>query len=39
MIHDGADHGFSVYSAAYHDAAATRSYERVKAMFDQELQA
>ena len=36
-IHDGADHGFGVYGGAYHDAAATRSYERVKAMFDREL--
>lgn len=37
-IHDGADHGFGVYGFAYHDAAATRSYERIKVMFDRELQ-
>jgi carboxymethylenebutenolidase len=36
-IHEGADHGFGVFGPAYHDAAATRSYERVKAMFDREL--
>jgi carboxymethylenebutenolidase len=36
-IHDGADHGFGVYGDAYHEAAATRSYERAKAMFDREL--
>ena len=36
-IHDGADHGFGVYGAAYHEAAATRSYERAKLMFDREL--
>jgi carboxymethylenebutenolidase len=29
-IHDGADHGFGVYGPSYHDAAATRSYERVE---------
>jgi carboxymethylenebutenolidase len=36
-IHEGADHGFGVYGAAYHEAAAARSYERVKVMFDREL--
>ena len=36
-IHDGADHGFGVYGARYHEAAATRSYERAKVMFDREL--
>ena len=36
-IHDGADHGFGVYGPAHHEAAATRSYERAKAMFDREL--
>ena len=35
--HDGADHGFGVYGPAYHDAAADRSYERTKVMFDREL--
>lgn len=36
-IHDGADHGFAVYSGAYHEAAAARSYERIREMFDREL--
>lgn len=36
-IHDGADHGFGVHGPAYHEAAATRSYERAKVMFDREL--
>jgi carboxymethylenebutenolidase len=36
-VHEGADHGFAVFGRAYHDAAATRSYERVKVMFDREL--
>ncbi len=36
-IHDGANHGFGVYGGAYHEAAADRSYERVKVMFDREL--
>jgi len=36
-IHDGADHGFGVKGAGYHEGAATRSYERAKAMFDREL--
>jgi carboxymethylenebutenolidase len=36
-IHDGANHGFGVYGPAYHEAAATRSYERAKVMFDREL--
>ncbi len=38
-IHDGADHGFGVYGGAYHEAAATRSYERAKVMFERELRA
>ncbi|MBI5088929.1 MAG: dienelactone hydrolase family protein [Actinobacteria bacterium] len=36
-IHDGANHGFGVYGPAYHDAAATRSFERAKVVFDREL--
>ena len=36
-IHDGADHGFGVYGPSYHEAAADRSYERTKVMFDREL--
>lgn len=36
-IHEGADHGFGVYGAAYHEAAAERSYARAKVMFDREL--
>lgn len=36
-IHDGADHGFGVYGGNYHAAAADRSYERAKVMFDREL--
>ena len=36
-IHDGADHGFGVFGPAYHEAAANRSYERTKVMFDREL--
>jgi carboxymethylenebutenolidase len=36
-IHEGADHGFAVYGDNYHDPAATRSYERIKSMFDREL--
>ncbi len=36
-IHDGADHGFGVPGGAYHQAAADRSYERAKALFDKEL--
>lgn len=36
-IHDGADHGFGVFGPAYHEAAAKRSYERAKVMFDREL--
>ncbi|MEM8924101.1 MAG: dienelactone hydrolase family protein [Actinomycetota bacterium] len=36
-IHDGADHGFGVYGGGYHEAAADRSYERAKAMFEREL--
>ena len=38
-IHDGADHGFGVFGPAYHEAAATRSYDRVRVMFDRELKA
>lgn len=37
--HDGADHGFGVFGPAYHEAAAARSYERAKVMFDRELKA
>ena len=37
-IHEGADHGFSVYGPAYHEAAADRSYERARVLFDRELQ-
>lgn len=37
-IHDGADHGFGVFGRAYHEAAADRSYDRAKVMFDRELQ-
>ncbi|MBT5753721.1 MAG: hypothetical protein HOK58_16680 [Acidimicrobiaceae bacterium] len=36
-IHDGADHGFGVFGPSLHQAAATRSYERAKVMFDREL--
>ncbi len=36
-IHEGANHGFSVYGPAYHEAAAERSYERARAMFEREL--
>lgn len=36
-IHDGANHGFGVYGLAYNEAAATRSYERARVMFDREL--
>jgi carboxymethylenebutenolidase len=36
-IHEGADHGFGVYGNAYHEAAASRSYDRAKVMFDREL--
>lgn len=36
-IHEGADHGFAVFGPAYHEAAADRSYEHIKAMFDREL--
>lgn len=36
-IHDGAGHGFGVFGPNVHDAAAARSYERTKAMFDREL--
>ena len=37
-IHEGADHGFGVIGRGYHEAAAGRSYERAKVMFDRELQ-
>jgi carboxymethylenebutenolidase len=37
-IHEGADHGFGVHGPDFHEAAATRSYERARAMFDRELQ-
>jgi carboxymethylenebutenolidase len=36
-IHEGADHGFGVYGPGHHEAAANRSYERAKVMFDNEL--
>jgi carboxymethylenebutenolidase len=36
-IHEGADHGFGVPGRSYHEAAATRSYERAKALFAREL--
>jgi hypothetical protein len=36
-IHEGADDGFGVFGPAYHEAAATRSYERARVMFDREL--
>ena len=36
-IHDGADHGFGVYGGGYHEAAADRSYERTRVMFEREL--
>jgi carboxymethylenebutenolidase len=36
-IHEGADHGFGVYGPAYHEAAADRSFERARAVFDREL--
>lgn len=36
-VHDGANHGFGVYGGSYHEAAAARSYERTKVMFDREL--
>ena len=32
-----ADHGFGVYGPNYHEAAADRSYERIRAMFEREL--
>jgi carboxymethylenebutenolidase len=36
-IHEGANHGFAVPKSAYHEAAAERSYERARAMFDAAL--
>jgi carboxymethylenebutenolidase len=36
-VHDGADHGFAVFGPSHHQAAADRSYERIKVMFDREL--
>jgi len=36
-IHDGADHGFGVFGLAHHEAAADRSYDRARVMFDREL--
>lgn len=36
-IHDGADHGFGVFGPAHHEAAADRSYDRARVMFDREL--
>jgi len=38
-VHEGADHGFGVIGGpAHHEAAANRSYEHARAMFDRELQ-
>lgn len=36
-VHDGADHGYAVFGPRHHEAAADRSYERARAMFDREL--
>jgi carboxymethylenebutenolidase len=36
-IHEGADHGFSVYGGGYHETAADESYRQIKTMFDREL--
>jgi carboxymethylenebutenolidase len=36
-IHDGANHGFAVPGHAFHEAAATRSYERALALFAKAL--
>jgi carboxymethylenebutenolidase len=33
-IHDGADHGFAVPGPAFHEAAAARSYERARTIFE-----
>jgi hypothetical protein len=38
-IHDGANHGYSVFGPAYHGAAADRSYARIEVMFDRKLTA
>ena len=32
-VHEGANHGFAVPGGAYHEAAASRSYEQALAMF------
>jgi carboxymethylenebutenolidase len=38
VVHDGADHGFGVLgSPAYHEAAASSSYERAFALFEKAL--
>jgi carboxymethylenebutenolidase len=36
-IHEGANHGYSVYGPSYHEPSADASYEHIKAMFDHEL--
>jgi carboxymethylenebutenolidase len=36
-VHDGANHGFAVPGPGYQEAAAARSYERARALFDQTL--
>jgi carboxymethylenebutenolidase len=36
-VHEGADHGFGVPGRAYHPAAADRSYDRARALFDAAL--
>ncbi len=36
-VHPGADHGYAMPAAAYHEEAATRSYEQAFAMFEKGL--
>jgi carboxymethylenebutenolidase len=36
-VHEGANHGFAVPGPAYHEAAASRSYEQALAMFEKGL--
>jgi dienelactone hydrolase len=36
-IHEGANHGFAVPGPAYHEAAASRSYEQALALFGKGL--
>jgi carboxymethylenebutenolidase len=36
-IHEGADHGYSVPGGRYHQAAADRSYEKARQLFEREL--